>query len=281
MGKCLSKGHVEGAQEEKKEVKKEEKRNSVQFYPIADKYNTIEEVQGALRKAGLESSDIILAVDFTEINKTAGSKSFGGKSLHDTGSDFQNPYQQAISIIGRTLEVFDDDRQIPAYCFGDKATGGNTISPFREDGKPCDGFKEVLQRYNEIAPTKVLAAECNFAAVIRSAIETVKELRAYHILVIVTTGQVTNREATEKAIVEASKHALSIVAIGVGDGPWDIMQFFDDEITSRVFDNFQFVPFDEVMKKVPPGADADAAFATAALMEIPDQFKLIQQLGYL
>uniref|UniRef100_A0A7S0DYG3 VWFA domain-containing protein n=1 Tax=Hanusia phi TaxID=3032 RepID=A0A7S0DYG3_9CRYP len=272
MGNCFS---------FKKAPSSTKSQQSQKFFAIADNYNSIEEVQKALRGVGLESSNLILGIDFTKSNTWTGEKSFGGKCLHHIDAAALNPYQRVISVVGRTLEAFDDDKLIPAYGFGDNFTTDKHCFPFFPDKRPSQGFEEVLSRYNEITPGIVLAGPTNFGPVIREAIAIVKQEKAYHILVIIADGQVTNRKDTEDAIVEASSYALSIIVVGVGDGPWDMMEEFDDQLPARKFDNFQFVPFERVMSRVPPGRNPDAVFAMHALMEIPEQFKIIRRLKYL
>ncbi|KAJ0590027.1 putative copine [Helianthus annuus] len=75
-------------------------------------------VTEALARAGLESSNLILGIDFTKSNEWTGSRSFHRKSLHHIGDDL-NPYEMVISIIGKTLAAFDEDNLIPCYGFGD------------------------------------------------------------------------------------------------------------------------------------------------------------------
>ncbi|CAH1240754.1 CPNE5 [Branchiostoma lanceolatum] len=247
------------------------------FSRISDRFNTLQDVSMAVREAGLESSNLIFGIDYTKSNVYQGQVSFGGRSLHHIDHDLLNPYQQVIAILGETLSHFDDDGLIPAFGFGDASTSDKRVFPFKETGF-CDGFTDVLQCYNLITPRVKLSGPTNFAPLIYQAIDIVKQTKSYHILVIVADGQVTSERATRNAIVEASKYALSILLVGVGDGPWDTMRDFDDNLPSRQFDNFQFVDFHKVRATA---ENPDTAFAIQALMEIPDQFKAIRQLGYL
>lgn len=266
---------------------KDLKRSITGFRPIPDRFTSIGQVQDAVRAAGLESSNLILGVDFTKSNTWTGMESFCGRCLHDTTGP-RNPYHQVIDIIGHTLETFDDDRLIPAFGFGDSSTGDKACFPFLPDGRPSVGVDAVLQRYKELASSVSLAGPTSFAPVIQEAIKIVREEQSYHILVIIADGQVTDASPngeTARAIIEASNYPLSIVVVGVGDGPWHAMEHYDDELPERTFDNFQFVEWNAVKYGARQPTDTpealEARFALAALMEIPDQYAFIKQAGLL
>lgn len=263
--------------------KSHDDNNLTGFRPIPDRFTSIDQVQKAVRAAGLESSNLILGVDFTKSNLWTGAESFGGRSLHDTS--VTNPYESVIDILSRTLEVFDDDKLIPAYGFGDVTTGNKKCFPFMPHARPCQGVGEVLSRYKDIAAEVKLAGPTCFAPVIRAAIKITREEESYHILVIIADGQVTDPSSsgeTAKAIIEASHYPLSIVVVGVGDGPWETMEHYDDELPERRFDNFQFVEWDAVRRSGQCSAAAmEARFALHALMEVPEQYAYIKKLGLL
>jgi len=250
------------------------------FAAIRDQYHTLEQVQRGLRQAGLESSNLIIGVDFTKSNEWTGKQTFGGMCLHRIAPGVFNPYQKVIDVMCRTLEAFDDDKLFPVYGFGDVTTTDKGVFPFFPNERPCCGVAEVLQRYTEIAPHVQLSGPTSFAPLIDKAIEIVQRTRQYHILVIIADGQVSAEAPTRDAIVRASNYPLSIVLVGVGDGPWGMMQEFDDGLPKRRFDNFQFVNFHEVMSR-PQRENYDVDFAVAALQEIPEQFAAIKKLGLL
>ncbi|KAI0523063.1 hypothetical protein KFK09_005453 [Dendrobium nobile] len=263
------------------------------YSKIADMYKSLDEVTEALAEAGLESSNLIVGIDFTKSNEWTGKHSFNRRSLHHI-SNTPNPYEQAISIIGKTLSKFDEDNLIPCFGFGDASTHDQEIFSFYPDGRPCNGFAEALSRYREIVPHLRLAGPTSFAPIIEMAMTIVEESGGqYHVLLIIADGQVTRSVDTEfgqfssqerktvDLIVKASDFPLSIILVGVGDGPWDMMKEFDDNIPARSFDNFQFVNFTEIMSKNIDQTRKDTEFALAALMEIPSQYNATLDHGIL
>lgn len=88
----------------------------------------------------------------------------------------------------------------------------------------------------------------------------------------------TSEEETIQSIVEASNYPLSIVVIGVGDGPWNVMNDLDEKLPARKFDNFQFVDFHEIKANA---RNPQTAVAIEALSEIPEQYKAIKKLKLL
>ncbi|KAE8653750.1 E3 ubiquitin-protein ligase RGLG1 [Hibiscus syriacus] len=227
----------------------------LKYTRIDDNYKTLDQVTAALAQAGLESSNLIVGIDFTKSNEWTGARSFNRKILHHIGNG-QNPYEQAISIIGQSLSAFDEDNLIPCYGFGDGPT--------------------------------------SFAPIIEMAMTIVEQSGGqYHVLLIIADGQVTRsvdtqhgqlspqEQKTIDAIVTASEFPLSIVLVGIGDGPWDMMREFDDNIPARAFDNLQFVNFTEIMSKNTDPSRKQAEFALSALMEIPSQYKATIELGLL
>ncbi|VAI78082.1 unnamed protein product [Triticum turgidum subsp. durum] len=257
---------------------------------IGDDYRTVTQVTEALAQAGLESSNLIVGIDFTKRKN-----SYNRRCLHDIGRT-PNPYEQAISIIGRTLSDFDEDNLIPCFGFGDASTHDKDVFSFYPEDRPCTGFEEALERYRQIVPALRLSGPTSFAPIIETAIGIVDSTGGqYHVLLIIADGQVTRNVDTQSgqlsqqewdtinAIVKASQFPLSIVLVGVGDGPWDMMHKFDDNIPARSFDNFQFVNFTEIMSKSIAADRKEAEFALSALMEIPTQYKAtldLQLLGY-
>ncbi|KAJ7377272.1 hypothetical protein OS493_030083 [Desmophyllum pertusum] len=251
-----------------------------EFHAIKDKFATVEEVSFAIKSAGLESSNLIIGVDFTASNEWQGRKSFGGRSLHHIYNHMRrlNPYQRVVQIISKTLEPFDEDNLIPAFGFGDSSTKDHSVLSFNKDGSPCKGLNDVLKQYSEVVRRVTLSGPTTFAPLINKAIEIVKQEKSYNILVIIADGQVVDEHdrSTREAIVEASNFPLSIIVVGVGDGPWDRMHEYDELLPQRRFDNFQFVEYEDVIHnaKYP-----DTSFALHALMEVPDQYKAIKEMG--
>ncbi len=97
---------------------------------IHDNFTTLSEVSSALAAAGLESSNLLVAIDFTKSNEWSGRTSHGN-SLHSySPTGLPPPYCSALGVVARTLARFDDDGLIPAYGFGCARTQDTSLFSF-------------------------------------------------------------------------------------------------------------------------------------------------------
>ncbi|KAJ1358067.1 Copine protein 1 [Parelaphostrongylus tenuis] len=60
-----------------------------------------------------------------------------------------------------------------------------------------------------------------------------------------------------------------------------MMKVFDESLPKRPWDNFHFTEFHEIMRQTTGQAEGDVKLAVQSLLEIPDQYRCICQLGLL
>ena len=232
-----------------------------------------------LLSGGLQMS-LYVAIDFTGSNGHPSDP----QSLHfrnPSGQD--NQYMAAIRAVGSILEMYDSDKQIPAYGYGAQvqALGNNYVShcfPLTADlSNPyCQGVQGVFQAYQQILDKVNLSGPTIFSEVIKQATMAVNQgvqngAFAYSTLLILTDGQITDMEDTIDAIVVASSAPLSIIIVGVGRDDFSSMEVLDGDGKrlkgnkgTAVRDIVQFVEFNRF------GGNYQM-LAAAVLKEIPKQ----------
>lgn len=80
----------------------------------------------------------------------------------------------------------------------------------------------------------------------------------------------SNELKDREMVCKASKYPISITVIGLGDGPFDKMERFDNLKKGRDFDNFKFTDFTAFMKKAGRVENPELALASEVFMEIAD-----------
>ena len=258
-----------------------DERDELNLY---ERFSSLEEITAACRSAGLEECGLIFGVDFTASNEWQGKRSFGQGCLHKiSGSKIYNPYQKVIWALGQTLAPLTESGRMFAYGFGDYETRDKDVFFLKKSNQICQlNLSEVLECYNQVGSTVYYGGPTSFAAIISKAIAITSEShKKYHILVIITDGRLAEESVleTEEMIVKASQFPLSIIIVGVGDGPWDTLPSLEDKnLERRKFPNIKFVDYHKTTYKV---KHPDVVLVLNALFDIPNQHKQIVDLGYI
>jgi copine 5/8/9 len=203
-----------------------------------------------------------VAIDFTASN----GELTDPNSLHFINPyqpEIMNSYERAIYQVGKIIEPYDNDRQIPVFGFGaiPRFMGLNDISHcFHLNGREnpeVDGVEGILQAYRSAMQEGIgLYGPTNFSPCLQTIMEFIRgrvHLTEYHIMLYITDGAITDFSETIENIVEASTLPLSIIIIGVGNADFSRMDDLDADdcplrnrkgkVASR--DIVQFVPMNK------------------------------------
>jgi hypothetical protein len=203
---------------------------------------TIEKLQKLHRfidflRGGLQIS-MILGIDFTSSNKQVSDPN----SLHYISESTQNSYEKAIEACGKIVSYYDYDQLFPVFGYGAVLPDNETVNHcfpinFKED-PTINTIVNIKKAYRECLNKIQLYGPTYFASIIQKAIEiarsTTNDKNVYYVMMILTDGQINDMGPTVNLLVEASELALSIIIIGIGEGPFGNMEKLDADINPLI-----------------------------------------------
>ena len=218
--------------------------------------------------------NLTIAIDYTASNGLASDNN----SLHYCEGRV-NEYESVIRMLGGIVSDYDSDKRFPVFGFGGYPAWLNRISHDfalnRNDEDPyIHSYEEIIRTYKSTLSSIALRGPTLFGPILRKQINMINTCRenVYHILLIITDGELDDLDETIDLIIEGSRLPLSILIIGVGTERFLKMERLDGDsktLTNKkgekcARDIVQFVNFRKYR------ADAEI-FAREALMEIPAQ----------
>lgn len=132
----------------------------------------MEQFTDALRSAGLEKCNLMVAIDFTKSNTWQGTTEFGGKCLHFLTSGSGKPllptYESAFSQVAPSARERSDPYVKPI-----------SVRPVVN----CFKIDEVIEAYENAVQNNGLSGNTQFAPIVEWA-----QTKEYHILLIIGDG---------------------------------------------------------------------------------------------
>jgi len=241
---------------------------------LQERYTFVEYLRGGL------DMRLLLAIDFTGSNGHWLDRGTLHYIREETGT---SQYMDAISDVGRIVEVYSDDKIFASWGFGavvGQVQRVNHCFPLTlTDNAHVRGTEGVLGTYRNALNSKQLqfSGPTLFEHIIKAGASVAKsqtaEKMVYNVLMILTDGVINDMQKTIDAIIDASNLPLSIIIVGLGKANFKNMEKLDADDTPLVSskgkrmnrDIVQFVPYRDFVRAGP------GALAESVLAELPNQ----------
>ena len=191
-------------------------------------------------RSGLEIN-LIVGIDFTGSNGEY-DKNY---SLHYLNND-KNDYEKSIKSCGDIVAYYDSDQLFPVYGFGFDFKNENDQNLINEtyttlnfpinmntEDPNINLIDNILIEYRKFIKKIELSGPTHFSPIIKNLNnEVIEDLNKganmhYSILMLLTDGQIGDMKDTIDALVEASFLPISVIIIGIGNGPFENMDILD------------------------------------------------------
>lgn len=209
-------------------------------------YKSYDDLKRDINDKGMVNAQVLLAFDFSKSTMQKGYHTLTSTSL----------FEKICCYLKPAMDFFDLDNQIYTVRFGDHDTKDKRVLPLdhtddqsnMQYARSYDGMDNVIAVYRRAVSNARYSGPTSFTPIFKAAMALQQSLNQYLIVIIVTDGDSVSPMKDELSLIEASHQPISFVAIDLGQKS-AIMQRFDDVITQRLFDNFQYVNYDQHFKQ--------------------------------
>ena len=162
--------------------------------------------------------DLSIAIDFTCSNGLPQNI----YSLHYIKDGFMNNYEKSIREHYKIISLYNKNDKYNVYGFGADINGEfkKIFNLNGTDNPSITGIENIISEYKKTVNSVEFSGATYFAPIIREVKRKIEEKMDinsnYHILLIISDGEIFDIRETIDSIIEASKLPISFIIIGIG-----------------------------------------------------------------
>ena len=193
--------------------------------------------------------NLTIGIDFTASNHGA------YPPLHSLFPEKLNDYETSILHCGEIINDYNYHELFSVFGFGAASSNGgapNMCFPLNAKIDRIHTINEVLKEYRKITPRLFFSGPSKLVPLIKQTIKIIqidedKNDRNYHILLILTDGDINDIDDFADLIAKYSSLPFSVLIIGIGNNNFAEMKMLKNSINKHELNNIRlnFVRFNE------------------------------------